>query len=90
MVRLEGIQGSKVFPGPYRIDQFLAVILLQNIFREKFRASSNSVRFFFLPCNLSGLIQMMASSACSRDLVYFTFGDAVSCVCIFFKILKGH
>jgi len=26
----------------------------------------------------SGLIQMMASAACSRDLVYFTFGDVVS------------
>lgn len=25
---------------------------------------------------VKGLIQMMASSACSRDLVYFTFGDA--------------
>lgn len=26
----------------------------------------------------SGLIQMMAGASCSRDLVYFTFGDAVS------------
>ena len=37
---------------------------------------------FLLVLYLLGLIQMMASSACFRDLVYFTFGDAVSGVWI--------
>ena len=36
------------------------------------------LQHFLLLC-LSGLIQMMACAAGSRDIVYFTFGDAVSC-----------
>ena len=50
----------------------------------------NPVNYFIsIILSFSGLIQMMASAACSRDLVYFTFGDAVSSSQVYSAFFSG-